>query len=133
MAYASVMVREMVEKSVHHRWSVPEFQRGFVWKPTQVRDLIDSLWRGYPVGTLLVWDSQRPVLTRSAPDGQGPAQWVVDGQQRTTAMCILSGRKPYWWNSSEGWDTVLRRYDIRFDVHAKAEPFFGSRARPSGR
>jgi hypothetical protein len=124
MAYASVTVRDMVEKSVHHRWSVPEFQRGFVWKPTQVRDLIDSLWRGYPIGTLLVWDSRRPVLTRSAPDGQGPSQWVVDGQQRTTALCILSGRKPYWWNSNESWDAVLRRYDIRFDVHAKAEPYF---------
>jgi hypothetical protein len=114
----------MVAKSVDHRWSVPEFQRGFVWKPTQVRDLIDSLWRGYPVGTLLVWDSQRPVLTRSATDSQGPSQWVVDGQQRTTALCILSGRKPYWWTSSHDWDAVLRRYDIRFDVHTKSEPYF---------
>lgn len=122
MAYASLTVRDMVEKSVNHRWSVPEFQRGFVWKPTQVRDLIDSLWRGYPVGTLLVWDSRRPVMTRSAPDGEGPTQWVVDGQQRTTALCILSGRKPYWWNSN--WDPVLRRCDIRFDVHAKTEPYF---------
>jgi len=119
MAYASITVHDMIEKSVHHRWSVPEFQRGFVWKPTQVRDLIDSLWRAYPVGTLLVWDSQRPVLTRNAPDGQTPAQWVVDGQQRTTALCILAGRKPYWWNSKESWETILKRYDIRFDVHAK--------------
>jgi hypothetical protein len=124
MAYASITVHDMIEKSVHHRWSVPEFQRGFVWKPTQVRDLIDSLWRAYPVGTLLVWDSQRPVLTRNAPDGQTPAQWVVDGQQRTTALCILAGRKPYWWNSKESWETILKRYDIRFDVHAKTEPYF---------
>lgn len=124
MAYASITVKDMVEKSVHHRWSVPEFQRGFVWKSTQVRDLIDSLWRGYPVGTLLVWDSQRPVMTRSATDSQGPTQWVVDGQQRTTAVCILSGRKPYWWSSSEDWDAVTKRYDIRFDVHAKTEPYF---------
>jgi uncharacterized protein with ParB-like and HNH nuclease domain len=59
------------------------FRSDFVWKPTQVRDLVDSLWRGYPVGTLLVWDSQRSVVTRNAPDGQTPAQWLVDGQQRT--------------------------------------------------
>ena len=127
MAYASVTVREMVDKSVDHRWSVSEFQRGFVWKPTQVRDLINSLWRGYPVGTLLVWDSRRPVFTRSAPDGQDPSHWVVDGQQRTTALCILSGRKPYWWNSTDSWEGVLRRYDIRFDVHANLSRIFGLR------
>lgn len=124
MAYASIKVTDIVERSVHHRWSVPEFQRGFVWKPTQVRDLVDSLWRGYPVGTLLVWDSELPVATRNVPDGEIPSQWVVDGQQRTTALCILTGRKPYWWNSKEGWETVLRRFDIRFDVHAKTEPYF---------
>ena len=49
---------------------------------------------------------------------------MVDGQQRTTALCILAGRKPYWWNSKENWDAVLRRFDIRFDVHAKTEPYF---------
>jgi hypothetical protein len=124
MAYASVTVREMVERSVQHKWSVPEFQRGFVWKSTQVRDLIDSLWRAYPIGNLLVWESQRPVLTRNASDGQGPTEWVVDGQQRTTALCILSGRKPYWWSSKENWDTVVKRYDIRFDIHTKTEPYF---------
>jgi hypothetical protein len=124
MAYSSISTREMIDRSVDHKWSVPEFQRGFVWKPTQVRDLIDSLWRGYPVGTLLVWDSQRPVATRSASDGQRPTQWVVDGQQRTTAMCILSGRKPYWWESKESWDAVLKRFDIRFDIHTRSEPYF---------
>src|SRR5262249_22362971 len=114
----------MVEKSVHHKWSIPEFQRGFVWKPTQVRDLVDSLWRGYPVGTLLVWDSQRSVLTRNVPDGQAPEQWLVVGQQRTTAVCILSGRRPYWWNSKDSWETIVKRFDIRFDVDAKTERYF---------
>jgi uncharacterized protein with ParB-like and HNH nuclease domain len=100
MAYASVTVKDIVERSVNHKWSIPEFQRGFVWKATQVRDLIESLWLNYPVGTLLVWDSGRPVETRSATDAQAPDLWVVDGQQRTTALCILSGRKPYWWGDA---------------------------------
>jgi hypothetical protein len=123
MAYASVTIKEIVERSVNHRWSIPEFQRGFVWKATQVRDLIESLWLNYPVGTLLVWDSSGPVQTRSASDAQTPDLWVVDGQQRTTALCILSGRKPYWW-AGESWEKTVRKYDIRFDIHTKKPPFF---------
>lgn len=44
MAYSSFKIREIVERAVSHEWSVPEFQRGFVWKATQVRDLAESLW-----------------------------------------------------------------------------------------
>lgn len=124
MGYSAVYVRDIVKRSVDHNWSIPEFQRGFVWKPTQVRDLAESLWLDYPVGTLLIWDSSGPVEQRSASDAQGPAQWVVDGQQRTTALCILSGRKPYWWGSSTDWDKLIRKFDIRFDIHAKVPPFF---------
>ncbi|WP_170162443.1 DUF262 domain-containing protein [Methylocystis hirsuta] len=124
MGYAAVYIREIVRKSVEHSWSIPEFQRGFVWKTTQVRDLIESLWLDYPVGTLLIWDSARPVETRSATDSQGPSQWVVDGQQRTTALCVLSGRKPYWWASSTDWDRLVRKYDIRFDIHTREPPYF---------
>jgi hypothetical protein len=124
MAYASVAIKDLVERSVNHKWSIPEFQRGFVWKATQVRDLMESLWLGYPVGTLLVWDSSSPVQTRSASDAQMPDLWVVDGQQRTTAVCILSGRKPYWWSSADEWERTLRKYDIRFDIHTNEPPFF---------
>lgn len=119
MAYASITIKDIVERSVNHKWSVPEFQRGFVWKATQVRDLIESLWLNYPVGTLLVWDSSGPVQTRSASDAQAPDLWVVDGQQRTTALCILSGRKPYWWSGTDAWEKTIRKYDIRFDVDTK--------------
>lgn len=123
-AYASAAVKDIIDRSVNHKWSIPEFQRGFVWKATQVRDLIESLWLNYPVGTLLVWDSSTPVETRSTTDAQSPELWVVDGQQRATALCILSGRRPYWWGNAETWEKFVRKYDIRFDVHTKTEPFF---------
>ena len=124
MAYASVTIKDIVERSVHHKWSIPEFQRGFVWKASQVRDLVESLWLHYPVGTLLVWDSSGPVQAKSASDAEVPDLWVVDGQQRTTAVCILSGRKPYWWSSGEEWEKTLGKYDIRFDVHTTKPPYF---------
>jgi hypothetical protein len=122
--YEGTQIKNIVDWSVRHVWSVPEFQRGFVWKAVQVKDLIESLWLGYPVGTLLVWDSAGPVETRSSSDGSRPTKWVVDGQQRTTALCILSGRKPYWWSEKSDWDAILRKYDIRFDINARDPPYF---------
>ncbi|MEX2492358.1 MAG: DUF262 domain-containing protein [Nitrospirales bacterium] len=124
MAYEQTKLCELVERAVSHRWSIPEFQRGFVWKSTQVRDLAESLWLDYPIGSLLVWDSRHQAEERVALDAQRPSQWLVDGQQRTTALCILFGRKPYWWSSADEWNKTLKRYDIRFDVDAKEPPFF---------
>lgn len=124
MAYEQVTLRELVDRSVKHAWSIPEFQRGFVWKSTQVRDLAESLWLDYPIGSLLVWKSRADAEEQVAVDAQRPGLWVVDGQQRTTAMCILFGRKPYWWPSADEWNKTLKRYDIRFDVHTGKPPFF---------
>lgn len=124
MAYEQVQMRDIVERAVAHKWSIPEFQRGFVWKPSQVRDLAESLWLDYPIGSLLVWNSRGPVEEQLAHDAQRPSLWVVDGQQRTTAMCILCGRKPYWWSSVDDWNRTLKKYDIRIDVNAKEPPFF---------
>lgn len=124
MAYESAKIRECVDRAVNHTWSIPEFQRGFVWKATQVRDLAESLWLDYPIGSLLVWNSQKHAEERIVRDAQRPTLWVVDGQQRVTALCILSGRKPYWWPSAEEWEKTLKKYDIRFDIDAKEPPYF---------
>src|SRR5436309_9136719 len=74
MAYEQTKLLELVERAVNHRWSIPEFQRGFVWKPTQVRDLAESLWLDFPIGSLLVWNSQQPTEERIVRDAQRPTQ-----------------------------------------------------------
>lgn len=124
MAIGPQKVWELVDSAVNHRWSVPEFQRGFVWKSTQVRDLAESLWLDFPVGSLLLWNSHGAQKVRSVKDGVQPELWIVDGQQRTTALCLLFGRRPYWWDDNEDWNSKLKRYDIRFDIAAKEEPYF---------
>ncbi len=124
MSLEPIKIWELVDRAVLHRWSIPEFQRGFVWKATQVRDLAESLWLDYPVGSLLVWNSEQPQETKVAKDGVSPSQWIVDGQQRTTALAILFGRKPYWWSTADDWNKTLKRYDIRFDVSTKEAPYF---------
>lgn len=124
MAYTSFKTRDIVNSAVNHIWSVPEFQRGFVWKATQVRDLAESLWYDFPINSFLLWSSNGDVEARTAGDAQAPTVWIVDGQQRTTALCILFGRKPYWWGDAGEWQRTAKKYDIRFDVHTKEPPFF---------
>jgi hypothetical protein len=71
MSYSALRVHEIVEHAVSHTWSVPEFQRGFVWKATQVRDLAESLWLNYPIGNVLIWDSgsqKKPVSEKTLTD-----------------------------------------------------------------
>jgi uncharacterized protein with ParB-like and HNH nuclease domain len=63
---------------------IPEIQRPFVWKPKQVRDLIDSLYTGYPTGYLIITQSPNMRL-KNGQISQGE-KIMIDGQQRTTAL-----------------------------------------------
>jgi len=72
--------------------AIPEIQRPFVWDATRVRDLLDSLHRGYPIGYLITWRSPNVRLK----DGTLSAgkRILIDGQQRITAlMAALLGRE----------------------------------------
>ncbi|WP_029277862.1 DUF262 domain-containing protein, partial [Carnobacterium jeotgali] len=72
--------------------AVPEIQRPFVWKGRQVRDLIDSLYNGYPVGYLITWTKPN-IRTRNGQVSSGQ-QLLIDGQQRITAlMAAIMGRE----------------------------------------
>jgi hypothetical protein len=95
--------------------NVPEFQRKFVWRPSKVADLVDSLWRGYPIGTLLLWESSYD-SPQTALGDQGRKLWIVDGQQRVTSLAILFGRKPYWWADASEWNRYYERYDVLVSI-----------------
>ncbi|MDR2971315.1 MAG: DUF262 domain-containing protein [Bacteroidales bacterium] len=64
--------------------AIPEIQRPFVWKPKQVRDLIDSLYSGYPTGYLII--SQSPNMKLKDGTLSEGKKIMIDGQQRVTAM-----------------------------------------------
>jgi len=72
--------------------AIPEIQRPFVWKRSQVRDLIDSLYNGYPTGYLIVW--QNPNVRLKTGGSSNGKKILIDGQQRVTAlMAAISGRE----------------------------------------
>lgn len=70
--------------------AIPEIQRPFVWTSTQVRDLMDSLYQGYPVGYIITW--QNPdIKLKDGTTSQGK-RILIDGQQRITALrAAISG------------------------------------------
>ncbi len=87
-------VRKLVAAARDGLLRVPQFQRGLRWDSGDVRDLFDSIRNGYPIGTLLLWKRREPApagivafgpVTFDAPQTTD-ALWVVDGQQRTTAL-----------------------------------------------
>ncbi|GBR76499.1 hypothetical protein NO2_1036 [Candidatus Termititenax persephonae] len=72
--------------------AVPEIQRPFVWDSSKVRDLVDSLYRGYPIGYLITWRNPQ-VKLKDGTASQGK-RILIDGQQRVTAlMAALLGHE----------------------------------------
>lgn len=91
--------------------AIPEIQRPFVWKKTQVRDLIDSLYKGYPTGYIILWKNPN-VKLKDGTISLGK-KVLIDGQQRITAlMTAVAGRTVF--NS----DYQEERIKIAFDPFA---------------
>ena len=72
--------------------AIPEIQRPFVWKGRQVRDLIDSLYNGYPTGYLIIW--QNPDVKLKNGESSVGKKILIDGQQRVTALMTAIGGYP---------------------------------------
>ena len=94
--------------------SIPEIQRPFVWEATKVRNLLDSLYQGYPVGYLIAW--RNPTVKLKDGTLSAGKRILIDGQQRVTAlMAALLGREVL----TKDYETVR----IRIAFHPGEERF----------
>ena len=94
MAKAERSVQDLVNQIKRNEIVLPEMQRRYVWKSTQVRDLVDSLYRGYPSGAILLWETPGDVELQPfsvSQDGTplGSQLLLLDGQQRLTSLTAL--------------------------------------------
>ncbi|MEU9412087.1 DUF262 domain-containing protein [Streptomyces sp. NPDC048281] len=111
-----VALPELVTWAQSGRIRVPQFQRSYRWDAEDAERLFDSVFRGYPIGNLLMWRKPAPAaeislgeLRFKAPE-RSDALWVVDGQQRlTTLIGALTASE----------DTVDRRFRIFYDLRDK--------------
>src|SRR3954467_12588417 len=94
MAKAEASVEELVGMIQRGELRLPEMQRRYVWRSTRVRDLLDSLYRGYPSGAILLWESSETVPMQDfAISQQGnpyqTTRLLLDGQQRLTSLSAV--------------------------------------------
>ncbi len=88
----SISIGALAERVRNRELALPEIQRSYVWNRPQVRDFLDSLYRDFPVGTLLLWRAEEIGYSRSiesaAAEGAQARRpdFVLDGQQRLTAL-----------------------------------------------
>ncbi|RKG70233.1 DUF262 domain-containing protein [Corallococcus sp. CA054B] len=88
----SFSIEDLLDRVRRGEVRIPDFQRPLRWTAEDVRDLLDSVYRGYPIGTLLFWRREAPAANVSfGPvriDAPSTSQglWAVDGQQRVTAL-----------------------------------------------
>ncbi len=78
-------------------YALPVFQRGYVWNREQVRKLMYSLYRGYPIGSLLIWTTtlDTEIIRGDVPQHHGTVNLILDGQQRITSLYgIIRGTPP---------------------------------------
>lgn len=139
-----VTVGEILQGIHHKEYLLPAIQREFVWDADQLRRLVDSLMRHYPIGSFLIWKvspetassyafydfvtdyhaRDHPYASKAiVPAGQG-VMAVLDGQQRLTALNIavygsLAVKKKYaWWSSTD----AFPRKRLYLNLLADADP-----------
>lgn len=95
---------------------LPKFQREFVWEKRQILDLLDSVARNYPIGSVLLWQSKQELrsenriadLEIALPRPEYPVNYLLDGQQRLSSICGA-----LYWNGSNADSPWNIAYDLR--------------------
>jgi hypothetical protein len=136
LEHQTLRVRQLIDDFRAGRIVIPEFQRDYVWQPRRAPLLIDSLYRGFPISSLLLWKSGEEIRSRNREAGSARAglmSWLIDGQQRVITLSrTLSGdegievvfhpgrdefrlanparkKNPDWFRVADLWDDEMYR------------------------
>lgn len=89
LKHDTVKIKDLVDEYRAGRVVIPEFQREYVWKKGRAPRLIDSLYRAFPISSLLLWQSPDDVRARRNvphPSRSPSTNWLIDGQQRLITL-----------------------------------------------
>lgn len=103
-------IYQIIDKIDENHLFVPAFQREYVWKRSDAKKLINSLVKGYPTGTMLTWETNKPPELKGdyKHTPPGTVKLILDGQQRiTTLYMLMTGKIPPYYKEKE------IRHDIR--------------------
>jgi hypothetical protein len=100
--------------------ALPELQRPFVWQKTAVRNLLDSMYKGFPIGYLMFWNTADADWKVIGTNGKQhtPTEFIIDGQQRLTSLyAVMTGAEITFKDFSKGRIRIaFRPRDARFEV-----------------
>lgn len=111
---------------------LPDLQRPFVWQNSKVRDLFDSMMKGYPVGYLMLWDAPADSEESGRQIGlaphthETPKQLIIDGQQRLTSLYAVMYGKPILDSKfkerpiSIAFNPVQRKFEVTSAAHRRS-------------
>jgi len=129
-----VFLGKLVERVTAGKIRVPRFQRAFVWKQPDLSALLDSVLRGFPIGSILVWDTEENIESTSrigpveiSPRPKGQTGYLLDGQQRVSTL-VGTLRLPDSVN-----DPIVEQIDwrIHYDLDSREFVHLRQQARPS--
>jgi hypothetical protein len=89
LEHQTLKVKQLVEEYRAGRIVIPEFQREYVWRRSKAPRLIDSLYRGFPISSFLLWRSSEDIRARRRdprPLRSAAMSWLIDGQQRVITL-----------------------------------------------
>lgn len=114
-------IRNLIDRVERGEIRIPAFQRGFVWDAERISFLMDSIHKGYPFGSVILWQTRERLKTERQlgpfqlpdPEDNFPINYVLDGQQRLTSIfgTFQTDLTP---EGSERWPTVY--FDFAADV-----------------
>ena len=124
MTVTSIPIRQLLTRVAEGEIRIPAFQREFVWEPDRVQFLMDRIYKGFPIGTLLFWRTREKLQSDRdlgpyelpQPKDQYPIDYVLDGQQRLTSIFAVFQTELVQAESPK-----VEWVDIYFDMHAKED------------
>lgn len=128
---ADLSIRQVLDQVYGGRIRIPAFQRGFVWDPDKVAYFMDSLYKSYPFGSILLWRTKQPLksdrklgpYTIPERDPDYPIDYVLDGQQRLTSIFGVFQTELAETGDPEGWLPIYFDHQADPDVQ---EPQFAA-------
>jgi hypothetical protein len=123
MAVNTITIRQLLQRITEGEIRIPAFQRDFVWEPDRVQFLMDSIFKGYPIGTVLFWRTKEKLdydrdlgpFTLPYPKKEYPIDYVLDGQQRLTSIFST-----FQTDLNQNPNTKVKWTDIYFDLNAES-------------
>ncbi|HID30427.1 MAG TPA: DUF262 domain-containing protein [Desulfobacterales bacterium] len=128
-----VFVFELVRDITNGKLRIPNFQRRYVWRRSQMLELLDSIRRRYPVGSLLIWDTDLSLSSRPnigpipIPEaGEGVSSYVLDGHQRLSTLAGALMESPVDAYSLVDDDPDPKRWEIWYNAQSEQFEHLGA-------